>query len=236
MDSSSFLMGLRLADSFLPVGTYTSSYGVEQYVNEGKIETAAELGELVSAYLERFVGPADLVALGNAHAAVAADDDDRLLAADERLHAATLPAEFRESSQKAGTQLLDLLAGTSKELFDGAGTETAAAYLAAVEAGEAPGHYAVALGVVTQLSGIGRREAALLNCYAFVTELLGAAQRLGSFGHTAIQAELAGLLPVIETVCEAYATAPLAELSSFAPLAEIMGMSHERAQRRLFMS
>jgi len=64
----------------------------------------------------------------------------------------------------------------------------------------------------------------------------GQQQRLGSFGHTAIQAELAALLPVIEAVCAEYATAPLTELSSFAPLAEVMGMSHERAQRRLFMS
>jgi len=76
----------------------------------------------------------------------------------------------------------------------------------------------------------------LLDAYAFSTELLGAAQRLGAFGHTAIQAQLAELLPVIEAVCAEYADAELAALSSFGPLAEIMGMSHERADRRLFMS
>jgi len=235
MDNRAFLTGLRLGDSFLPVGTYTASYGVEQYINEGEIETAHQLGDLVGSYLERLVGPADLVALGNAHEATAADDIDRLLAVGERFHAATFPAEFRESSGKAGTQLLELLAATS-DLFEPDRAAVPAAYLEAVEQTGTPCHYPVVLGIVTQQSGIGRTEACLLAAYSFVTELLGAAQRLGCFGHTAIQAELTRLLGVIEAVCKTYADAPLARLSSFAPYAEIMGMSHERAQRRLFMS
>ena len=234
MSDFAFLTSLRLSDSFLPVGTYTASYGVEQYVNDGRIETAPELGELIAAYLERIVGPADTVALGNAHGA-ATTDHARLFAVDERLHAATLPAEFRESSTKAGSQLLGLLG--EAELFDGVETTDAAtAYLEAVEDGRTPGHYPVALGVVTRCAGIDRQEAALINAYSFTTELLGAAQRLGCFGHTAIQRQLSRLLSVIESVCTEYADRPLAELSSFGPLAEIMGMSHERADRRLFMS
>jgi len=236
-DDRAFLMALRLSDSFLPVGTYTSSYGVEQYVNEGRLETADELGALAAAYLRRLVGPADLVALGAAHGATAAGPPERVFAADERLHAATLPAEFRTSSTKAGTQLLDLLGDTDEGLFADASLEGVAAdYAAAVDAGETPGHYAVVLGVVTRRAGIGRANACHLHAYSFVTELLGAAQRLGSFGHTAIQSQLAVLLPVVEDVCEAYADAPLDTLSSFAPMAEIMGMHHERANRRLFMS
>jgi urease accessory protein len=235
MDSSAFLMGLRLGDSFLPVGTYTASYGVEQYVNEGTIETARQLGDLVGAYLERLVGPTDLVALANAHGATATGDVDRLLAVSERFHAATLPAEFRESSRKAGRQLLELLSATS-DIFDADGSAVPVAYAEAVDRAETPCHYPVVLGIVTQQSGIGPTGACLLTAYSFVTELLGAAQRLGCFGHTAIQAELTRLLEVVEAVSETYADAPLSRLSSFAPYAEIMGMSHERAQRRLFMS
>jgi len=89
---------------------------------------------------------------------------------------------------------------------------------------------------VTRRADIGRRHACHLHAYSVVTELLGAAQRLGSFGHTAIQSQLAALLPVVDDVCDRHAGAPLDTLSSFAPLAEIMGMRHERADRRLFMS
>lgn len=237
MNDTSFLTALRLADSFLPVGTYTASYGIEQYVAEGRVETGDELGTLVEAYLRRVVGPAELVALANAHRATAANDPDGIIAADERLHAATVPAEFRESATAAGTKLLELLERSDGDRvretgFDGA----AAGYADAVAEGETPGQYPVVLGVVTQRAGIGRREACLVSAYSFVTELLGAAQRLGRFGHTDIQSQLVALLPVIESVCETYADADLDALTSFAPLAEILSMSHERADRRLFMS
>jgi urease accessory protein len=229
---SSFLTAMRLADSFLPVGTYTASYGIEQYLNEGRIDTAAELGELIEAYLRRIVGPAETVALGNAHAAAAAGSVDGVFAADERLHAATLPAEFRASATKGGAKLLELLGESDPELLDG----VAAAFAEAVDAGETPGTYPVAVGVVTQAAGVDRHTACLVAAYSFVTELLGAAQRLGRFGHTEIQTQLTRLLSVVESVCAEYADAELAELASFAPLAEIMGMAHERADRRLFMS
>jgi len=42
-DPSSFLTALRLSDSFLPVGGYTASYGLEQYINDGRVETGDDL-------------------------------------------------------------------------------------------------------------------------------------------------------------------------------------------------
>jgi urease accessory protein len=236
MSDASFLTAMRLADSFLPVGTYTASYGIEQYVNEGHVETAAELGDLIEGYLRRIVGPADTVALANAHAAASTDSLAGVLEADERLHAATLPAEFRTSATKGGHKLLELLGETDPALFDPEDGGVLAAYADAVESGETPGSYPVALGVVAESAGIDRRTACLVGAYSFVTELLGAAQRLGRFGHTDVQAQLRRLLSVVESVCERYADADLESLASFAPLAEIMGMTHERADRRLFMS
>jgi urease accessory protein len=233
MTETSVLEAMRFADSFLPVGTYTASYGIEQYINEGRIETSEELGDLIEAYLRRIVGPADTVALSNAHRSATESDLDGILAADERLYAATLPEEFRTSSTKAGTTLLELLEETDPGLLGG---ETAAAYRKAVAENETPGGYPVVLGVVTQRAGIDRRTACFVGAYSFVTELLGAAQRLGRFGHTEIQARLAELLGVVESVCAEYETAALESLASFAPLAETMGMAHERAERRLFMS
>ena len=241
--AASVLTAMRLADSFLPVGTYTASYGIEQYVNEGYIDTAEELGDLIEGYLRRIVGPADTVALANAHAAAAAGSLEGVLEADERLHAATLPAEFRTSSTKGGHKLLELLGETDPGLFeegDGDGPDASggvvSAYAEAVADGATPGSYPVVLGVVTEAAGIDRRTACLVGAYGFVTELLGAAQRLGRFGHTDIQAQLTRLLAVVESVCAEYADADLGSLTSFAPLAEIMGMAHERADRRLFMS
>lgn len=276
--SAALLTAMRLSDSMLPVGTYTASYGVEQYLNEDEIETADELGELLGGYLRGVIGPAETVALGHAHRSAAAGDLDGVLAADERLGAATLPAEFRDSSTKAGRKLLELLAETDGDPVDDGGggapprdggggaavgdgggavdgvngdpaagdgadplaraavDGTVAEFAAACEAGRADGHYPVVLGVVCQRAGLSSREAALANAYGSVSGLLAAAQRLGRFGHTAIQSQLSALFPVIESVSDRYHDAELDAMCSFAPLADVMGMSHERADRRLFMS
>ena len=237
MSETAFLTAMRFADSFLPVGTYTSSYGLEQYLNEGRVESSSELGSLVEAYLERIVGPAETVALANAHSAAATDDFDAILTADERLHAATLPKEFRTGSTRAGGKLLELLGETDPELLgEGTPDETLSEFANAVAAGESPGHYPVVVGAVAQHAGIGRREACLVGMYSFTTELLGAAQRLGRFGHTDVQAQLTKLLPVIEDIVDDYADSDIETLATFAPLAETMGMAHERADRRLFIS
>jgi urease accessory protein len=94
----------------------------------------------------------------------------------------------------------------------------------------------VVFGVVAERRGLSQLEVCLAHTYSFVTGLLGAAQRLGRFGHTEIQATFKDLQPVIETVCKRHLEDDIAAMSSFAPLAEIMGMCHERAGRRLFMS
>ncbi|MDG5820419.1 urease accessory UreF family protein [Natronococcus sp. A-GB7] len=229
-DADAFLSALRLSDSFLPVGSYTASYGLEQYINEDRIEDGEDLRALIAAYLRRLVGPCETVAVANAHAASADGDLEGLLAVDERLHAVTMPAEFRESSTKAGAKLCELL------LAETDGDEHSSTLAEAIEDGSTPGHYPVVFGVVAQHRGLSRLEACLAHAYSFVTGLLGAAQRLGRFGHTEIQAALEDLQSVIESVCERHLEDDIAAMTSFAPLAEIMGMRHERAGRRLFMS
>lgn len=225
-EPDAFLSGLRLADSFLPVGSYTASYGIEQFLETDRIESADDLRAVLEDYLRGVVGPCEVVALANAHAV---DDRDRLIEIDRRLHSMTLPEEFRTSSEKAGEQLLDLL-------VDDASPDPSAAYAAAVERGEAPGNYAVALAVVARRRGLSRERACLVYVYSFATGLLGAAQRLGRFGHTEIQELLADLRPLLVDVCERHGDRDLAAMRSFAPTVELMGIGHERADRRLFMS
>jgi urease accessory protein len=175
-DTDALLTALRLSDSMLPVGTYTASYGIEQYLNDGEIETADELGELVAGYLDGVIGPAELVALGAAHRSAAAGDLDGVVAADERLGAATLPAEFRDSATKAGTKLLELVIETDEDPIGGVDTSgIVGEFAAAVDDGWMDGHVPVVVGVVCQQAGIESREAAMVSAYASVAGRLGAA-------------------------------------------------------------
>lgn len=229
------LAAFQLADSFLPVGTYTLSYGLEQFAATDRVEDADDLRALLEQYLRQQVGPCDIVALSAAWERAgdvdgdSLDELDSIARVDERQRSVTLTAETRESSENSGRRLLELVAETS-------GDEVVEAYAHRVLDGTAPGNHAVALGVVARREGIDRDEACLLACHSFVVGLLGVAQRLVRLTHTDAQRLLVELRPVMVSVCETYAGRDPAEMAPFAPLVDVMSMGHERAERRLFVS
>ena len=229
MTDEETLEAFRLADSFLPVGTYAVSYGLEQFVQDERVSNAGDLSALLSTYLRQQVGPADLVALRAAHAAGSARDVEAACRADRRLTAATLAAEFRESARSAGGRLVSL----QRDLRD---EELLERYAERVDDGDTPGNHAVVLGLVTGSAGVPARTACLLHCHGFVTGLLGAAQRLLPLGHTDAQRVLDGLKPVIADAVEDSADRPLDSMAPFAPLVDVLSAEHERADRRLFSS
>jgi urease accessory protein len=223
------LSAFRLADSFLPDGSHTASYGLEQFVAADRVTDADDLGALLETCLRRQLGPADLVALRAAHAAAAAGDIDAVVAADRRLAGVTLAAEFRESATAAGERLLALQREVRADpLLD--------EYADRVDAGDAPGMRPVALGAATAVAGVDEREACLCCCHGFVTGLLGAAQRLLSLGHTDAQRLLADARPAMVAAVDDSADRTLDDMTPFAPLVDVLSAAHERADRRLFVS
>jgi urease accessory protein len=220
---------LQFADSFLPAGSFTTSYGVEQFVAADEVEDAEDLQALVETYLDRQVGPCDMVVVAAAHDAAADGDHAELQRIDRRLSAVQLPAEFRESSTRTGGQLLSLVADTEGDRF-------LAAYGETVDAGTAPGNYAAVLGAVAARTGMTARQAALVLGYSFVTDLVGAAQRVLRVGHTDVQRIVTESRPAIVAAWDANEDRSVEELSPFAPLVDVLSAEHERAERRLFLS
>ncbi|RJT07459.1 urease accessory protein UreF [Halococcus sp. IIIV-5B] len=228
MKDKATLEALRLSDSFLPIGTFTVSYGLEQFVASGRVDSGEDLEALLVTYLKQLVGPGDLVALQTAHQAAKKDDLEGICEADRRLHAITLPAEMRESATRAGERLLRL----QQDINDAKLLKTYAAEIP----DNAPGTYPAALGVVTAGEGVPPRRACLVHCHTFVTGLLGAAQRLLSLGHTEIQRVLTALQPVMKEIISENTGRSLDDMTSYAPLIDIVSAKHERAERRLFVS
>lgn len=224
-DPGGDLTAFQLADSFLPVGSYSCSYAVEQFVASGRVEDAADLRALLDTYLRRQVGPAELVALRAAHGAAADGDVGGVVRADEHLHAVTLPAEFRESATRSGRRLCDLW------------TETREAPL--VEryvARDPPRQYAAVVGCVAAGDRIPVERACRLYGYSFLSDMLGVAQRLLSLGHTEAQRIVHESRPAVRAAVAASADRDLEAMCPFAPLVEVQAMAHERADRRLFVS
>ncbi|MDG5778069.1 urease accessory UreF family protein [Haloarculaceae archaeon H-GB2-1] len=229
MTDEAALASFRLADSFLPVGTYSVSYGLEQFVQSGRVEDAADLTALLETYLRRQLETASLVALRAAHDAAAGDDLDAVCEADRRLLAVTLAAEFRADATRAGDRLLTLQRDLETDPF-------LEAYADRVADDTAPGTHSAVLGAVAARAGVSERRACLVCCHGFVTDLLGAAQRLLAFGHTDAQRVLTDLQPVIVDAVEGSADCSLDDLIAFTPLVDLVSAEHERADRRLFSS
>lgn len=225
----SVLAALQFADSFLPAGSFTTSYGLEAFIEGDDVEGADDLRALLETYLDGQVGPCEMVALRAAHEAAAAGDCDRVVAVDQRLRAVQLPAEFRESSTRTGSQLCSLVAETEDDAL-------LAAYDERIDGGEAPGNYAVVMGVVGARTGLSAREAGLVLGYSFLTDLLGAAQRLLRVGHTEIQAVLTDCRPAVARAWDRHADRSVESMTPFAPLVDVVAAEHERAERRLFLS
>ena len=229
MSDEATLESLRLADSFLPVGTDSVSYALEQFVAADSVEDSEDLRALLETVLRRQHGRADLVALRAAHTGAADGDLAAVRRADRRLTAVTLPAEFRESSERTGDRLLRLQRDLREaDLLD--------EYGAAVDANEVPGNYAVVLGVVAALAGVSIREASLLACHEFATAQLAAAQRLLRLGHTDVQRVLDDLRPAMVAAVDSSTEHSLDDMTPFAPLVDVRSAEHERAERRLFLS
>ncbi|MDY7081368.1 MAG: urease accessory protein UreF [Halobacteria archaeon] len=230
----SFLASLQLSDSFLPVGTYTTSYGLESFVRNDKIETADELRELLEDYLRFQVGTCEMAAIVNVHDALDSDDIDKVAEIDDRLHRMTLTSEFREGSVKSGNQLLDLMLETSQRGLASPLKEFRRRI--ADDDETAHGNYVTVLGIVTYHRDIPARKACLVHGYSFVSDLLGNAQRLMQLGHTEVQEVLTELHPVVAEVYEENRDRRVAEMKSFTPKIDLMSMKHERSNVRLFIS
>ena len=228
MSDEPVLTSFRLADSFLPVGSYTASYGLEQFIQANDITDVDELEALLETYLRSLLGPGELVVLRVAHTAAREGDLDGVCKADRRLAATTLAAEFRESATRTGNRLLSLETDLrDDDLLD--------AYADRVSE-DTPGMHPAVMGAVAGRRGVPSHEACLCHCHSFVTGLLGVAQRLLSLGHTDAQRILTTLQPTMTAAVADSADRSLDELTPFAPLIDVAAADHERAERRLFMS
>ena len=226
---AALLSALQLGDSFFPSGRYTLSHGLESFAQSGALADVADVETVLTDYLTHAVARSEAVAVAAANRAAACGDLGTVIAVDELLFAMKLATEASVSSTRTGRQLLI----TACRLSD---DPILAAYQREVAECTAPGNQAVALGVLSAPWGIGPAEAAAIELHAYVTGLLGAALRLVRIDHAQTQSILHRLQPVAASAAVTAAQTDYRQMSSFAPVIEIMQMRHEGSYLRLFAS
>ena len=101
------------------------------------------------------------------------------------------------------------------------------------ETGHAFGHLPVVQGLLWRRAGLSEEGVQAASAHTFCVGLLGAALRLGAIGHIHSQETILALRPAIAALI-AQPVAPVEEMYSCTPAAEIAAMRHEVQTARLF--
>jgi urease accessory protein len=227
MNALSLLAGFRFIDSFFPSGGFAFSSGLEAALQGGAVRTSDQFRTFVLDQLRQGLGSREAVAVGRAHGAAAADNLTLVTGVDRELEAMKLGADMRKASRQMGRQVLRIAA----EHFD---RPLLREFLAGAESGAAPGHLAVAFGVVLQAAGWEKEEAIAGFLYHSAAGYAAAALRLLPIGQRECQRMLHDWTPLISDLSRRAASR--CEMSAWTPLHDIYAMRHSRLESRLFRS
>jgi urease accessory protein len=228
-DEAADLSMMQLSDSFFPTGMYSMSNGLEAIFYSGKKMKSEELRELVKTYLEYQIGPADCTALGNAYEYASRSNLPKLLEVDRAIFSMKIVQEIRDASVRSGTQLVRCIRSFSDNKILGQ-------YEDAIRGGQAFGPYPAALAVAANAFLIPKRKAALLMLYSFSVSIVGAALRLGMLQHFDGQKVIDELKPTIVKVIKANINRPIEGIWQFAPSIDVIQISHERMNSKMFIT
>ena len=221
---------LQLSDSFFPTGMYAMSNGLEALFYARKIKHPNELRDIIKVYLEHQIGPTDCAALGNSYEYAKKNDLKGIIEVDQITFSMKLIQEIRETSTRAGTQLLKCLS-----YFIG-DNELLNKYQHSIKNLQASGIYPVVLAIATSSLNISKRRAGLMMIYAFLVSMVGAALRLGMLQHFDGQKIIHELKPDILDVVNNNVDRPIAGMWQFAPSIDIIQMAHERMPSKMFIT
>jgi urease accessory protein len=211
-----------------PVGGFTFSCGMESAIQTGVVSDAATLHAFTRTAVDQ-AARGDGIALIAAHRAAAAGDIEALIRVDQEIYARKLSDETRTMSTRLGKKFTEMGVRVI-------GAPLLHEWLNCIVESRTPGCYPVALAVAFATEGLPALDAFVVHQSALAATILSAALRLMKVTHVQTQAILFDVNRRTEATYEIAAAAKLSDMSSFAPLIEILAAVHATAHVRLFMS
>lgn len=215
---------LHLCDSLFPIGSFAHSDGLEAATSRGEIQTTADLGGWMDVTLTQILRRVEGPALALAWDAIAQGRFEALAGLDDEVYALRPTSAGRESTRAMGSRLLK----TWQQIRPGEAVER---LLSSRDYLTLP----VAFGVVAAASGIPQRAALEGFCYTRLAAIVSAAMRLMPLGQREGHALLAEVLSRVPGVVDEVLSGA-GELGAFTPLLDVMVMSQQYVESRLFKS
>jgi len=221
---------MQLSDSFFPTGIFATSNGLDFIFTEKKIQGMTDLIEMIRINIIQQMGPSDCVALANAFDSANKHDFDKVIEADSIVFATKSIKEIRNASVRSGVQLIKCVSEFVKD------DEILNQYKNNIIKNKAHGIFPVAFAICCNALKIKKEKSMTMLLYGFTVGVVGAALRLGLIQHFEGQKIIHRIKPIISETIKEYSNKSLFEMWQFAPQVDIVQMSHEKMDSKMFIT
>jgi len=221
---------MQLSDSFFPTGIYATSNGLEFLFTEKKIQGMTDLVEMIRINIIQQIGPSDCVALANVFDSANKHDFEKVIEADSIVFATKSIKEIRDASVRSGVQLIKCVAEFVKD------DKILNQYKNNIIKNKASGVFPVAFAICCNALKIKKEKSVMMMLYGFTVGIVGAALRLGLIQHFEGQKIIHSIKPIISQTIKEYSNKSLLEMWQFAPQIDIVQMSHEKMDSKMFIT
>ena len=220
---------LQLADSALPIGGYTHSWGLETAISHRRVFDPETLERWTRRWLRESLGPLEGVMVASACRAAREGTPGDVRALNAVVEASIVPSSIRGASREMGEQLMALamtwpwsaraLAPYVNSRTDGSGW-----------------HHAVTFGLLGALAGAEPEGVLTAYLHQAALGMIGAGVRAIPVGHTHGQQVLAYLQDDIGELAASLSTREAETAGSGCPFYEVLCDEQTRLYARMYRS
>lgn len=220
---------IQIHDSAFPTGTFAHSFGMETYIQEGKIRELDDLFNFCDSYLRYNLATTDGILVKEAYGLAREKDIDGLLKLEQICHGMKLSAESRKGSSMLGRQFYRMVSPLKEsDLLDIWGKK--------ISQNEISGHYPIVYGIYLASMAVNLRTALSMFLHSSLTTIVQNAVRAVPFGQSGGIEVSYRLIPIIQEITSELMQKTLDDLNNNAIGLEISSMNHEFLYSRLFIS
>lgn len=219
---------MQVNDALFPIGGYTHSYGLETYIQKGKVNNSQEAEIYIRQNLKTNFLYTELLAASLGYDAAKQNKLDELIELDEILTASKVALELRTASCKLGVRFIKMV--EALQIPD------IAPIFSAYQKESEKVHHAVAYGCFVGALGIEKALALSFFIYSATSNMVTNCVKAIPLSQTIGQQILFRIHPVLKDLVQQCLKLTLEDLGRSTPGLDIAAMQHEVLYSRLYMS